>query len=259
MFDFLRTNVQTIIEIAVISGVIFLILRFLAGTRGFGILRGFLLLLAVVTLGLSLVNSFIVELPRIQFLLRQLVGASLIAVLVIFQPELRRGLIRLGERPLWRTLLTSRSSVVEEIVEAVRAMARNRIGALIALQRSVGLGAIIEGGTPMDSDVTSELLQAVFWPGSPLHDGAVVVQDQRIAAAGCLLPLSDNPAFGSKHGTRHRAAIGLTEETDAVCLVVSEESGRISFCFDGRIREDLPIEEVKKILTEFAAEKSQEE
>ena len=259
MPDLIRNNLQSVAEIAIIALVIFIIMRFLIGTRGFGVLRGFLLLLAIVFLGLSLFRIFFNELPRVQFLLRQLLGATLIAVLVIFQPELRRGLIRLGERPLWRALLSHRASIVEEIVIAVREMSKNKIGSLIVLQRNVGLGAIIEGGTPMDAEVTHQLIQAIFWPGSPLHDGAVIVQSQRIAAAECLLPLSENPAFSGpdKHGTRHRAAIGVTEETDAVCLVVSEETGRISFCFDGRIREDLSIEEVKKILTDFLAEKEE--
>ena len=259
MIDFLWQYQQAFVEIALIAAVVFVIMRFLMGTRGFGVMRGLLLVLAIVFLGVSLFRIFVGELPRIQYLLTQLVGAAVIGVIIIFQPELRRGLVRLGQRPLWRALLSGRASIVEEIVEAVQAMSRNKIGALVAFQRNVGLGAIIEGGTPLDSEVTSELLQAVFWPGSPLHDGAVIIQNQRLAAAGCLLPLSENPAFGTKHGTRHRAAIGLTEETDAVCLVVSEETGRTSFCFDGRIREDLSIDEVKKILTEFLAEEKEEE
>ena len=256
MIDFFHTNWKSFVEIAIVSGIVFLIVRFLAGTRGLGVMRGFVLLLVIIIFGLSLV-TFLVDLPTIRYIIKQLFAVSLVAVIIIFQPELRRGLMRLGQRPFWRTLLSERSSMVDELLEAVQAMSRNRIGALIAFQRNVGIGAIIEGGVPLDSEVSAELLQSVFWPGSPLHDGAVIVRHKRLAAAGCLLPLSENPAFGTRHGTRHRAAIGLTEESDSVCLVVSEESGHISFCFEGRIREDLSVEEVRRVLADFLSEKEE--
>ncbi|MFH0965263.1 MAG: diadenylate cyclase CdaA [Planctomycetota bacterium] len=257
MISFLLAYWKAFVEIAILSSAVFLIMRFVAGTRGFGVVRGFVMLLVLAFFGLTLVARFLLELPRIEYILRQLIGVSLVAVIVIFQPELRRGLMRLGQRPFWRTFLSERTSVVDELVEALQSLSRNRIGALIAFQRNVGLGFIIEGGIPLDSEITSELIQSIFWPGSPLHDGAAVILERRVAAAGCLLPLSENPAFGTRHGTRHRAAIGLTEETDAVCVVVSEETGRISFCFDGRIREDLPPDEVTRILSDFLAEKEE--
>jgi diadenylate cyclase len=144
--------------------------------------------------------------------------------------------------------------VIDEIVTAASRLAKDKIGALIAVEREIGLGSFIEGGVYIDAEVSADLIDAVFWPGSALHDGAIIIQSGRIAAAGCLLPLTDNPEVSKRLGTRHRAAIGLTEETDAITVVVSEETGKISLGVRGHLEQDLDRESLRKIMRELLTE-----
>jgi uncharacterized protein (TIGR00159 family) len=192
------------------------------------------------------------EMDRIKLLLQGVLAGSFIAVIIIFAPEMRRGLLRLAQAPFLAPLFHGPSlQVIDEIVNSCVKLAKNRIGALVAVEREVGLGEYVENGQRVDAVVSSELLESVFYPGNPLHDGAVVIQHDRVAAAACLFPLSEDPGLARSMGTRHRAAIGISEETDAIAIVVSEETGRISVCVGGKIQGDLTRESLDKILREL--------
>jgi diadenylate cyclase len=177
-----------------------------------------------------------------------------VALIILFAPELRRGLSHLAQSPFLSPLLRGQSgNVVNELVGAAVKLSKNRIGALVAIERDVGLGEYVENGCRIDAALTSELLETLFYPGSALHDGAVILQHERVAAAGCLLPLTDDTTLSKSMGTRHRAAIGISEETDAVALVVSEETGRISVAVNGKLTTDLDREGLEKLLNELYA------
>lgn len=256
IWEFLHTNRdqiwRTALEVSVIALIIFLILRFLRGTRGLGVLKGLIFGLGLAFV-LLLYASERLELAILQYLARNLLAGSLLVFAIVFQPEIRRGLIRLGQNPGLNLFARAEQRAIQEIVRATSVLAKKHIGALIAIQRDVGIGSFVETAVVLDAEVTMELLTAVFWPGSPLHDGAAIIRDQRLAAAGCLFPLTENPQVARSYGTRHRAAIGLTEESDAVCIVVSEETGHISVCEAGKIVESVSSEELKKMLTNLLA------
>jgi diadenylate cyclase len=166
---------------------------------------------------------------------------------VLFQSDIRRALANVGRAPFVRYLTRTgtRDESVEEVVVAAAMLASRRIGAIIAIEREIGLRNYIESGIPLDGKVTYDLLIAIFQPDSPLHDGAVIIQEDRIAAAACFLPLTVNPQLGREFGSRHRAALGLTEETDAVAIVVSEETGTMSLSLDGRIERVLDAQQLR--------------
>ncbi len=230
----------TLIEGFVIFLAIFGFFRFLRGTAGEGILKGFALLLLVVFLVVKfLAGPDVLALERLSFLLSSLFQVSVLAIFVIFHPELRRALVRIGATPFAALLFQDELNVIKEIVDSVCKMSSHKIGALICIERNVGLKTYIEGGIQLDAVVRSELLDTIFYPGTALHDGAVIIRDRRIAAAGCLFPLSDSTSIGRNLGTRHRAAIGITEKSDAVTIVVSEETGIISVAIDGTITREL--------------------
>jgi len=212
-----------------------------------GILKGLTLLFLVGFLGASFLAKHF-NLDRIDFLLRTFAAWSVLALIIIFQPELRRGLIRLGQTPFLRPFLHGERAIVDEIAEAATTLARERVGALIAITREVGLRSYIEGGVPIDAAVTRHLLTSIFYPGNPLHDGGVIIHEGRIAAAGCLFPLSENPTAPPSFGTRHRAGIGITEESDAICVIVSEERGKISLAEGGGVLENLTPDQLRQNL-----------
>jgi uncharacterized protein (TIGR00159 family) len=180
------------------------------------------------------------EIYTLHVLLQNLLGWSLVLVFIVFQNDIRRALTQVGTGPLFSPgERIAQSQTVEELVKAVTYLASRRIGALIVLQNEVGLNEYIEVGTRLDAQVSKELVTSIFIPGSPIHDGALIIQQGRITAAGCFLPLTTNPAVSKTLGTRHRAAIGLTEETDAVAIVVSEEDGMVSLVREGKITRDV--------------------
>jgi diadenylate cyclase len=236
---------ETGVEILLIAAVIYVLLLTLRGTRGAGMLRGLALLIAFAVV-LSSVRYL--GLMRITWLLERLFAVSAIALVVIFQPELRRVLVRLGQTRWLGFLGKPRSVALGEVLSAVASMSKRKIGALIAIEREVGLRQVIEGGTRLNAEVTSEILGSIFYPNTPLHDGGVVIRSNRLAAAGCLFPLSENPKLHKELGTRHRAAVGLTEETDAVTVVVSEETGNVSVAVKGDLMYDLSVDELKSVL-----------
>jgi diadenylate cyclase len=236
-------------EIAILTVVLYAVLRFLSTTRGSGMVRG----LGLVVIGLLLVAQVIIAafaLTELNKLLDYMLIAVLISLLVLFQPELRRGLMLLGRYPMVRYLVRDGPPIADKLADAAQALSRECVGALIAVQREVALEPCIESGERLDAELSPALIQTLFSPRSPLHDGAAIVCNGRIAAAGCQLPLGQPPeGFGRQLGMRHRAALCLSEETDAVLLVVSEESGRISLAVGGRL-EPLARENVSRRLAE---------
>src|SRR3954447_21024700 len=175
------------------------------------------------------------------WLVRNMIGYVVFAVIVLFQSDIRRALAHFGRAPFFRYLANTDSTEdsIEELVVVSSLLSSKRIGAIIAIERQVGLRNYIEGGIRLDAILTYDLLQSIFLPTSPLHDGAVIVQDDRVAAAACFLPLTVNPKLSKELGSRHRAAIGLTEENDSVAIVVSEETGSVSVVVDGQIERGL--------------------
>ena len=228
--DMLVFIAKAVVEMAILWVVFYRVLLFFEGTRAFQVLRGITYL--IIALLLSQIFGFDV----LNWLLRNFFSIWIIVIVVIFQHELRSGLARLGQQHLFTISLGEPEikALVAEIADTVYHLAGRKHGCLIAIEREMKLDLYIESGIVLDSTVSSELLQTIFIPGTPLHDGGVVIRGERIAASSCLFPLSDNPSVGKTVGTRHRAALGLSEHTDAVVVLVSEETGEVSIAFEGR-------------------------
>ncbi len=245
-------------EIFIIFILIYTILRIMQGTRGAGILRGLAFTLVIVTIViLFLIKNL--ELYTVNWLITEFLPVLIFPIIILFQPEFRRALIKLGHSPFFRMFVKSEIAVAKEIVKAVKVLSENKIGGLIAIEREDGLGVYIESGVKINSNISSDLISTIFWPGTPLHDGAVIVQELRVAAAGCLFPLTDNENIPKTCGTRHRAAIGITEETDAISIIVSEETGLISMAFGGTLKEDVTLEGLRKVLKEMSTDTVEKE
>ena len=230
-----------IVDVLLVWFVIYQLFKIIKGTKAVQLLKGILVLIIVRLL------TGVFHFDTLTWLLDQVLPWGFLAIIIIFQPELRRALEQLGRGRLFaRTIMQEEEEhdrLMEALTKSVNYMAKRRIGALISIERETGLSEYVETGTPLDSVITSELLINIFIPNAPLHDGAVIFQRNRIAAAGCYLPLSENPFISKELGTRHRAALGLSEETDAITLIVSEETGAISIAIDGDLHRDLSIEE----------------
>ena len=258
-------SIAYLVEILVIFVVIYAFLRFMEGTRGEGILKGIALLMLTFPILLAIVADQLKKadldfnMDRLLVIIRFFGAAAIPAVFIVVQPELRRALVRLGQtRFLGVFLKRETEGIVEELVRASFRMSRRKIGALIAIEREVGLKNYIEHGSQIDAVVSSGLLSTIFFPGSDLHDGAVVIREDRIAAAGCLFPLSDTPGLGNVMGTRHRAGLGVSEETDAMVIVVSEETGNVSFVSRGEM-EKVDTERLRELLQRHFVELDEQE
>ncbi len=227
-----------LVEFAVVWMLVYIVVRFLRGTRGARVIKGLALVAIVFTIVFRLVTN-VEAFERLNFLYSNFTYTATLALLVIFQPELRRGLIRLSEARLFTRGRLRQARVIEEVVKSVTDLSKSKIGALIALQRDIGLGGIIEAGTRLDAYVTADLINTVFWPGSALHDMGLVIQGERILAAGVQFPLAEGEHFPTELGSRHRAALGLSLEVDALIVVVSEETGIISIAERGRLERNL--------------------
>jgi len=246
------------LEIFVIFLLAYVFLRLMQGTRGAGILRGLGVFVAVLAV-LSIFITRSLQLENLNWVMTQFMPVIVLPIFVLFQPEIRRALIRLGQNPLYRMFFRPHSQFTSELVRATFGLSRDKIGGLIAIEREVGLRGYAEAGTRLDADVTAELLKTIFWPGTPLHDGAVIISRQKVASAGCLFPLTDNPKFSAELGTRHRAGIGISEESDAVVIIISEQTGAVSLAIRGALQRDLDEKSLRRILEEVAAETPQEE
>jgi diadenylate cyclase len=247
---------RDLIEIAILAAAIYVGLRFLRKSRGSGMVRG----LGLVIIGLFLLAQAAIavfDLTVLGKVLDYMHTTVLVGLLVIFQPELRRGLVVLGRYQVMRYLGRERHHpVADKLADASEAMSRDRIGALIAIEREVPLAPYVETGERLDGTISAALLRTLFTPNSPLHDGAVILCGGRVTAAACQLPLGQPPDKSHAHvGMRHRAAVGLSEETDAVLLVVSEETGRISVAVGGRL-EAVPRENLSRRLAELLSHPS---
>lgn len=252
----LQESVKEIIDILIVSYVIYKAIMLLRGTRAIQLLQGIVVVFAVWAL------SIWFHLNTLQWLMSQLFTYGVMAIIVIFQPELRRALEQLGRGKLFSRSSTDEDHEVNrrigEIVKTVNHLSRRRIGALIVFERETGLSDYIESGIPMGSQITSELLINIFIPNTPLHDGAVIIRQNQIMAAGCYLPLSENPFISKELGTRHRAAIGMSEISDAISVVVSEETGQISLAINGQIVRDIKEESLISKLFEGLTMKNKE-
>jgi diadenylate cyclase len=222
-------------DIVVVSLVVYEVLKLIRGTRAVQMAIG-----GGVFVALFYASRWS-QLETVNWLIRNSAAYMPFALIVLFQSDIRRALAHIGRAPFFRYLANDKSAEesVEEIVVAAGMLSVQRIGAIVAVERQIGLRSYIEGGIPLDAVLTYDLLLSIFQTSSPLHDGAVIVRDDRVAAAACFLPLTVNPKLGKELGSRHRAAIGLTEENDAIALVVSEETGGISIVVDGQIERGL--------------------
>ena len=233
-----------LLDITLVAVVIYELLVLIRGTRAvqMALSAGFLI-------GLFFVSRWF-DLETVNWVIRNLATYVGFAIIVLFQADIRRALAHFGRAPVFRYFerAASADETLEDLVVAATTLAARRIGAIIVIERQIGLRNYIEGGIPLDATVTYDLLATIFQPGSPLHDGAAIVQGDRIAAAACFLPLSVNPRVSRELGTRHRAALGLTEENDAVAIVVSEETGAVSLAVGGGLERGLTADQLRERL-----------
>ncbi len=241
-----RMSMTAVLDILVVAFLVYEFLKLIKGTRAIP------MLVAVVILGVAFWIAHLEALKTVDWLITTLLPYAIFALIVVFGAEIRHALARLGRR-----LSAARGGVFngtdsyEDIVLAANHFSQTVTGALIVIEREIGLRTFIESGVPLDANLSFDLLVTIFRPSAPLHDGAVIVQKGRIAAAACFLPLSMNPVLSTQFGTRHRAAIGITEETDAISVVVSEETGFISLAVGGQIERDITVEYLRERLSEL--------
>lgn len=231
------------LEILILTVLIYYAFRFLRGTRGWPVVIGF-----VVVLVAMFAVTTLLKLLVLRWLLVWSSASFVVAVLVLFQPELRRMLAELGNLPLFATAHEQRESI-EIIIQTVERLADVKIGALIAIEQSIQLSEAVESGVKVDCEATPEMLETIFFPNNAIHDGGVIIQGDRIAQAACIFPLTQRQDLNKSLGTRHRAAIGLSEETDAVIVAVSEETGMISYAYKGQLVRGVTLEELRAFLT----------
>ncbi len=233
---------RPLLEIFFIWALTYYLIRFFQGTRAMQVLMGLIILAVIFNI------AKVLELNAVNWVLTKLFAVGVLFFLIIFQPELRRALARIGQNTFVGGFF-KKGGTMDEVIQACGHLSRNRIGALIAIERDIGLKNYIESGILLDAKISAELLNTLFAPNTPTHDGGVIVQGQRIASCGSLFPLSQDMALARSLGTRHRAALGLTEESDAVCVVVSEETGTISVAVAGKLNRVTDTESLRGILT----------
>jgi diadenylate cyclase len=238
---------RVVLELLVIGTVVFWCIRFLQGTRGARMLKGIAFVLITLYLLVTVAGNYF-GLDRLVFLYEKFLLFASFALAVVFQPELRRALMRLGETRFFRGFTEEITQDIEHIVESATFLSRRKIGGLVAIEREVGLGGIAESGTRINADLSADLLSTIFWPNSPLHDLGVVVSQGRIAYAGVQFPLAESGELERELGSRHRAAVGMSQESDAIVVVVSEETGDISVAEGGKLFRKLTPEGLRGLL-----------
>lgn len=248
----LRITPFDIIDIAIVSFVVYKIIMWIKDTRAYQLIKGIVILIVITQFSKWL------NLNVINWLLTNTLSYGVLALLIVFQPELRRALEQIGRSQIWGKFFWFGSdeetkvrwqNSIEEIIKAIIYLSKNKIGALIVIEGQTKIGDIINTGIIVDSEISSQLLINIFIPNTPLHDGAVVIRDGKIKAAACFLPLSENRYISKELGTRHRAALGISENSDATAIVVSEETGTISVAFNGGLTRNLGTEALRKILS----------
>ena len=236
-----------VFDITIVSFVVYEVLKLIRGTHAVQMAMGIAFLVAMFYLSRGL------QLETLNWLIRNVAGYLVFAAIVLMQADIRRALGMIGRAPVFRIFrrfeATADEHTIEELVVALKMLSAKRVGAIIVIERSVGLRNFIESGIPVDAQITYDLLVAIFQEDSPIHDGAVILQADRIAAAACFLPLTINPRLSRELGSRHRAAIGVTEENDAIALVVSEETGVVSLVRDGDIERKVEIDDLRARLS----------
>ena len=251
---FFSIRPEDLLDIAIVAYIFYKLSMLLRETRAGALIKGIVLVLIFAGI------SNLLQLNTINYLLKNLTQVGITALIVVFQPELRRTLEKVGKTN-FSTLFSSEKDDTEEIASeiaaAASAMSSRRIGALIVLERGIKIGDIVRTGCEIDSKVSSELLINIFIPNTPLHDGAVIIRDGRIIAARCILPLTPNETLSQEFGTRHRAALGLSESSDAAVIVVSEETGKISFTTDGNMSRNYTEETLKRMIIKTLASGSE--
>lgn len=252
---FTNIRVRDVLDIVIVAAVLYKIFVLLRETRAEQLAKGIVILLV-----LTKVSEWM-QLYTINWILNGAMTVGAIALLIVFQPELRRALEYIGRSRFFSKSLIeirgeSLSNVVDEIVEAVASLSRQKIGGLIVMERQTGLNEVVETGTKIEGKVTSDLLINIFIPNTPLHDGAVIIKDDKIKAAACFLPLTDNNSLSKELGTRHRAALGISERSDCLAIIVSEETGAISIAENGTISRYLDSKTLRQILLDMYRPKS---
>jgi diadenylate cyclase len=240
-----------LLDIAIVSILIYEFLKLIRGTRAAQMAAGSLIIVSLFYV------SWLAPLQTLNWMIRNVLLYVGFAAIVIFQSDIRRALAHFGRAPFFRYFERQEAvdETIEEVVVASTVLAAHKTGAIIAIEREIGLRNYIESGIPLDAETTYDLLVTIFQPGSPLHDGAVVIQENRVAAAACFLPLTVNPKLSRDLGTRHRAAIGLTEENDAIAVVISEERGQIALSIDGTLERDLTADQLRTRLQVLLAQR----
>jgi len=240
-----RFTVTSVIDILLVAVIIYELLALIKGTRAS------LMLVGVATLALAFYLSRLGQLTTLNWLISTLLPYTVFALIVVFAAEIRQALTRLGRQLTFSYPGASEEDAYDDIVLAANLFCQNQTGALMIIEREIGLRTYIESGVPLDARLSYDLLATIFRPSAPLHDGAAIIQKDRIAAAACFLPLSMNPVLSTQLGTRHRAGIGVTEETDAIAVIVSEETGSVSLAIGGKIERDLTVEQLRNRLGEL--------
>ena len=250
VFGALLDASKVVIEVVIFAAIIYVVLRFLRATRGSEIIRGLALVLSSFALAFFILADYL-ELDRLSWLVGQLAPSVVLGLIVVFHPEIRRAIVHLGDAQIFGRFFRRDAKIVPRLLRAVARLSKERIGALIAIEREASLSELSGNGITIDAELNSYLLESIFFPKSALHDGGVVVQDDRIVAASCLFPLSQSADIDKRLGTRHRAALGLSEETDAMIVVVSEETGRVSTASGGSLNHNLTLEQLEAQLDEM--------
>ena len=245
-----RLGIIDIIDILIVAVIIYELLLLTRHTRGSALLKGLFLLFLIVIL------SNILGLTSLNWLLLSVLQNGALVLIILFQPELRKMLEHMGRSKLMsknsrRSPVENSTPIITEIIQTVVDLSRRRVGALIVFERQTGLQDVIETGTQLNADISAPLLENIFEPNTPLHDGAVVIRDDQVMAAACILPLAEASGVSRELGTRHRAAVGITENTDAAVVVVSEETGIVSFASEGVLKRPYTIDELKEFLNGF--------
>jgi diadenylate cyclase len=246
-------GINSIIDIAIVYYVFYKGFMLIRDMRAKQLLKGIFLLIILIPI------AEIFELHMVKWILDRTFQVGIIALVVVFQPEIRRALEYIGRTSMFSFSNLDKNSatseyVIKEIVSATSSLARQKIGALMIFEQKIGLNDIVDSGTKLNAEISSGLLINIFIPNTPLHDGAVIIKDYSILAAGCFLPLTDNNLLSKDIGTRHRAAIGMTEKSDSIALIVSEETGYISYAIDGRLYRNIQIEELEHLLSSIYME-----
>lgn len=243
IWKILNESWRPVLEVLILTFAIYHAFNFVRGTRGAPVVYGFVALLLTLT-----ILAGVLKLEVLSWLLRSFVAFSAVAVLIIFQPELRRMLAELGTQPLFNTTREQRENI-EVIVQTAERLSEVRIGALIAIEQSIHLQEAVESGIAVDCEATPEMLETIFFPNNALHDGGVIIKGDRIAYAACIFPLTQRQDLNPSLGTRHRAAIGLSEETDAIVIILSEETGAIGYTYKGQLVRGISLEQLRAFLS----------